>query len=199
MTILNRQVAASEDDAFENSSGVVTLNATAVGILDIANEWGIFRFQNVTIPQGSTITSAIFEGMPNDAANDEPNCPMFCEDVDNSAQPTTGANDISSRARTTATVTWNSADLGADGSTFFAAPDIAALVQEVIDRPGWVSGNALSVIIQSAGDAARDLALQAWDTNPAQAAKLTIDYTAAGGGGNQPTRTMHQHRLRRAG
>lgn len=183
-TTLNLQVAASSDDAHQVATPATVTNGTTTSTIDATNEWAGFRWLNITIPQGALINAAVFSTVPVGSLADEPNHPMYMEDSDspvtfNAANPT----DISSRPRTTATVTWASADLGViDGNTtFYSAPDIAALVQEVINRGGWVSGNAMALVLHGAADANRDLQIRTYDSDTALGSKLDIDFTVGAG------------------
>lgn len=101
------------------------------------------RFTNVQIPNGAIITSADLEaiahGTPETTLVD-----IYCEDVDNSEAFETNQT-ISGRSRTTEFVT--SANLAVEDGSLIPFPDISDPVQEVIDRPGWAAGSALSVII----------------------------------------------------
>lgn len=175
------QVAASADDAREETVGAVAINGVSLES-DAATEWIGIRINNVTIPQGANILYAALAVMPIDASSDEPDHVIFGEDVDDAAQFTTTVNSISSRARTTASVAWNEANLQALGSspTFRATPDLKTILQEIVDRPGWASGNAVVFLIQGSADANRDLNIYAFDnaTDPARAAKLEAVYEA---------------------
>lgn len=171
MTTLNLQVSASSDDAFENASGTITLNGTTM-VFNNAGYWIIYRFQNVTIPQGSTINTATLQYYVTSTTRDDNEQDVYGEAADNSAQPTTGANNISSRSRTTAKVTVTADSVGVG---FYSVTGLATVVQEITDRAGWTSGNALSLIMDAL--TTPNLAPDTFDNNPTNAAKLDIDYT----------------------
>ena len=175
MPTLNLQVAASSDDAFENNTGVVSIGFANLLVIDAVDKWHGYRFTNVTIPKDSPIASAILQLMPT-STSDMPNIAIRGQAIDDAPTFTTGANDISSRSLTTASVTWSSADLGADGLTFFSSPDISSVIQEIVNRAGWVSGNDLVILYNGGSDASRDFAVRGYDGTPAQAAKLDIVY-----------------------
>ena len=66
---------------------------------------------------------------------------------------TTTNNGITSRARTTANVSWNPA---AWPTTLAQGPDqrtsdISSIVQQLVLRPGWATGNGLALIITGSG------------------------------------------------
>ena len=113
---------------------------------------GYFRFNNIVAAQGATVQSAYLKlnkrggtftsGVDNDfyvAAYDE----------DNQAAPTI-ASHLNHTNYTTAEVTWNSAtDTGngtlrsAANGTVLSSPDIKTVIQEILDRSGWSSGNSI--------------------------------------------------------
>jgi len=113
---------------------------------------GYFRFNNIVAAQGATVQSAYLKlnkrggnftsGVDNDfyvAAYDE----------DNQAAPTI-ASHLNHSNYTTAEVTWNSAtDTGngtlrsAANGTVLSSPDIKTVIQEILDRSGWSSGNSI--------------------------------------------------------
>lgn len=173
MTTLNLQVSASSDDANETGAGAVQLtNATIT--LTSTSAWLGFRFLNVTIPRGSTIASATLQVYAHSTANDDPAFDIYAQADDNPATFTTAANDISSRSRTTAVVNWTETNTG---TGFQAAPDLRTVMQEIVDRPGWASGNALVLLL----DAVVGISFTArmFDNAAVDAATLDIEYTSS--------------------
>lgn len=181
MATLNLAITSGADDGFQEDTGDTTHSTTAE-ICDQEDEYFLFRFQNVTIPQGSTINSVDFKVYITGSTTDEPDHRIYCDDADNSAAITagTGNDDISLRTETSSVVNWSSADLGSAGG-LESTPNIVGPIQEVINRAGWASGNALSIIIHGrigiAGTS--DLGIDFYDLDPSRAATLDIEYTAA--------------------
>ena len=175
MTTLNLQVNQSSDDALENASGGVTINGTSM-TFNNSGFWIGYRFQNVTIPNASTINTATLSYYVTSTARDDNEQDVYGEDVDDAATFSTAANNISGRTLTTAktNVTANSVGVG------FYAVDVTAVVQEIINRAGWVSGNDLALIMDALTGV--NLSPDTYDNSPTNAAKLDIDYTASGGG-----------------
>lgn len=59
-----------------------------------------------------------------------------------------------------------------------STPDIASIIQEIVNRSGWASGNALVIFIDDNGTTINGGGdFSTYDENPAYAAELTIDYT----------------------
>lgn len=167
----------ADQSAFSSSSTILFVDSSTTA----SSRYGaLFRFTNVTVPQGATIDSAIIRPTITSTANDDILADIQADDVDNSADLSASAT-IYGRTPTTASVPWSATSLGS--GTPVASPDIAAVVQEVIDRPGWVSGNALSILLLGQNSAtARTCRIYAREhTAGADEATLQIDYTVAGG------------------
>ncbi len=189
MTTLNRTITQSADDAQE-SGGTAVINGTTLNIGQPAHYIGL-RFQNITIPAGSTINSAVFQGNVVSTSLDDPDILIYCQDHDNATAFAAGSAGISGRTLTTANTPWSATNIGAGYQT---SPDFAAAVQEVIDRGGWASGNALALILKG-NSSSSNFRLVAYDDGGGSYTNLIIDYTAPGSN-SQPRRTLHQFRMR---
>lgn len=188
-TSLHLEISASGNDADQttlDSTSIVAVVANS----DSTGEHMGFRWLNVTIPPGATIDNAILSVFLDASSNDMPLHRLRGHDVDNSGIFVAGSgnNNIDGRARTTATINWDSTDLGVGAGGSFvewgaataagAGVTIEAIIQEIVDRAGWVSGNALSLILEQHTDnSARDLRIVMWDGSSAESAELDIDYT----------------------
>jgi hypothetical protein len=180
MTTLDKIVAASSDDANESGAGGVSLTNTTTNV-DAADEWVGARWDlsDAPIPAGATIdVCTITCDVPN-ANFDEPDHPMYFQRAANPGTFTTGSGDLSGRSRTTATVSWVSAGLGAPGD--FTSPDMKAVLQEVLDNEGELS--AIVWLMQGNADGNRDMGITLYDGDTDLAPRLHVEYTAAGGGG----------------
>lgn len=149
-------ISATADDVYRrwgsdtgetfSSSGDLYAGSWDLQIVDPwwAVEETALRFTNITIPPGSVIISAsIHIKTPNTGLErDTANLDIQACDEDSSSQ-ITSFNDFGSRARTTASVLWTQdfAD-----NTEYDTPEIKTVIQEIIDRPGWSSGNSLQII-----------------------------------------------------
>jgi hypothetical protein len=81
---------------------------------------------------------------------------IYGQGSDNPTKFTETYGDVSARPRTTAFTTWNVPPWVNSGGTtdWYGSPDLAAVVQELINRPGWQSGHALAFIIEGNGQRA---------------------------------------------
>jgi hypothetical protein len=142
MATFQAQVSQSSDDVAGQNAGNVT-STLIYQDAGIVGQYGGYRFQNVTIPTGSTITAASLDVYVQNTSYDSPNLELYCQAADNPDTFTDGEDWFTAtRSWTTAKGTWNATDIGTGWKT---TADFAAALQEVIDRPGWTSGNAVVV------------------------------------------------------
>lgn len=104
------------------------------------------RFQNVTIPQGETIVSAILTVYAHEDEEDEAIITVYGEAVDNS-EAFAEDEALADRTFTTAFVDWTCSDSWTMWESY-SSPDLKSIIQEIVDRPGWASGNALTLFMQ---------------------------------------------------
>ncbi len=130
------------------------------------------RYTNVTIPQGATITNAVltFTGYMAGWGYGPFDALAYCEDVDNSTVVTSKL-DLESRTLTTAYGNMATILNGVYSNTNFTAA-----IQEVVDRDGWASGNALSVILKTTPTNTRMATVYAYEGNTSYAPTLYIEY-----------------------
>lgn len=178
---LNYQVSASSDDAFEASGGSVTTTGSNWKT-DDAGEWAGNRFASVAVPAGATIDLANWLVRPINTNNDDPDLQIGAQDADDPVTFSSTTNDISGRGRTSASVYWTATGIGA--GSLKSSPDIKSIIQEVVDRPGWNSGQAMVIISAERSGGTSNLAAIAYDGLAAGAPGLYIEYTE--GAANSP-------------
>lgn len=188
MTVLNLQVNASANDAYQDSGGTADITATSAnvgtGTAASSPDRAVgLRFTNVTIPQGATINSATLTQKKDSTEWSLVEFTWRGQAADNAAAFSNG-EDLTARSLTTASVSCSENTNHTD-ATFYSLPagaDLKTIVQEIVDRAGWASGNAL--VMLAIGDSANSFASDAYwqyDNAAADAAKLDIDYTASSG------------------
>lgn len=183
MASIVRSVAASADDAVQSAATFATeLTQTAPNIDGASYTFAGKRFLNITLVAGDTVTNAVINHEVTSSGNDEPDIRYAFEKVANSAQFTTAVDNLFNRfaSKTTATVLYQSANLGAPG--FFNTPDLSACVTEVKNQGSWASGNAMTALEEAVGSSARDWAPSHYDAASSQEPILTITYTPAASG-----------------
>ena len=153
--IFEIRVAVSSDDAEEGSSGTVTLTSSDLELVsDGSNQTVGMRFNGVSVPQGATITGAYVQFTTDETGSATTSLLIGGEAADNPVTFSTAALGISSRSRTASSVLWSPApwtlvgESGLDQRT----SDISSIVQEIVGRPGWSSGNSLVLIVTGSGE-----------------------------------------------
>ncbi len=175
-TVAEARVSAGSDDAEERSNGAVTLTSSDLELVhDRGGEQTVgMRFTGLEIPQGALITSAWVRFTTDEATSVPTDLLIQAEDVDSASSYTTAAFGISNRPRTAASVqwspaAWNTIGQSADPQT---TPDIAAVIDEVVSRPGWSTTSALSIIITGNGERVAD----SFEGGAANAPLIHIEY-----------------------
>jgi len=134
------------------------------------------RFREVQVPQGAQIKSATLKiysylgGLTGyvDGA-------IHAQAVDDSRD--FSQESISSMTRTNAFTPWAlDADAPWSANTWYESPDIGNVVQEVVNRSGWSSNHAMTIIFWTSSYYGYDRRFSAYERNPSQAAKLVITY-----------------------
>jgi hypothetical protein len=133
------------------------------------------NFSGVNIPQGVTITSARLELASNSSQWIGLNVRLMAENVGNSELFST-SNRPSQRTVTTQEVLHLSDNLWVT-DTYYQLDQMASVVQAVISRPDWQSGNRLSILLRGNGNAWARKFFHSFDGNPAFAPRLIIVYT----------------------
>lgn len=172
------QVSASGDDGYATSAGAFDNTGTTgiVGKLIGVTSYSSWIRVAAAIPQGATITSAVIDfvaGANSSATNAV--IAIAAEDADNPTAPVSQA-DFAGRARTTAVTAWLPGAWTA--GTPVQSPDISTVIQEVVDRPGFVSGNAIQIFLDDNGSSsAASRRFTTYNGNPGRAAILRVSYT----------------------
>jgi hypothetical protein len=142
------RVGASSDDCYHRKVPDYFLLGTMIfsaGDLtsSIYDENSGARFTNINIPREATINSAYLKLCAYQKGVGAPPLPetfIEGEAADNATTFTTSTN-YKARPRTSAVVSWTPPSWIPE--TWYTSPNIKTVIQEIINRAGWVSGNAL--------------------------------------------------------
>jgi hypothetical protein len=167
---------ADADDGYVNNVTWVSSDPDRLG-----NSGGLLlqpaiRFPSVNVPQGATINSAIITFMPSHSDSAATvNIDIAAENADDPAQIVDTA-DFNGRSRATA-VDWSPGAWTA--ATAENTPDIAASIQDVVNRAGWAAGQAMNIFFDD--DISSSGALRRYETHDTASGDepfLTIEYTS---------------------
>ena len=168
-------VAASADDAEESSSGSVSLKSRDLDLTEAGSVQTVgIRFRKVTIPRGAHVLRSWVQFAVYKASSGAAPLALAGEAIDHSAVFATGSKNISRRKRTPGTVAWDPPAWSTVGEAGKAqqTPDLTAVIQAIVDRSGWASGNALSIFVTGTG---KRMAT-AYDGDKRAAPVLHVDY-----------------------
>lgn len=198
MSSISVQVSTGANDSFyrQNSGGSPTLSNNAndapVGLFDL-NQTAMgtqMKFLNITIPQGATINSATLTFISSgDDSTTTVNSKIRGKAADNAGMDTTtgaGPGTFENPPFTTAVVNWDNIPAWTNGSTK-VSPDISTIIQEIVNRAGWASGNAIVITWDDMDKRSTQTPTgnlrraTSYDNFPASAPLLTIDYTVPTG------------------
>ena len=151
--VVNRRVAASVEDVEETADGTVVLDSTSLelgsGGLGGVEAVGL-RFQTIHIPQGMRIDSAYLEFEAADLGSAATTVTISAEAADNAAPFSATLFDVTGRPATLASAQWDIPAWTAATEKHYS-PDISAIIQEVVDRPGWLENNSLVITVGGTG------------------------------------------------
>jgi hypothetical protein len=178
----NGQVGASSDDAEEKDSGGLSLTSTDLDILlDVSGETereqvavGL-RFTGVDIPGGVQITNAYVQFQADEKDFTGTELTIFGEAADNAETFVEERENITSRNRTAESVLWEPEPWTKAGE---AGPNqrtanIAPVIREIVNRPGWSANNSLVIIITGEGKRTAE----AYDGSESGAPRLFVEYS----------------------
>jgi hypothetical protein len=177
-TTLLVRVSASSDDAEENTAtGIVDRGSSDLELVEqgVMPQIVGMRFNGLNIPRGATITNATLQFKVDEVSTGTTNLMIEGEATDDALTYTNVNANISSRNQTNAVVNWvpvawsTVSQAGPDQQT----PDLSAIIQEIINRPGWSSGNSLALMITGSGRRTAE----SFNGDAAGAALLEVTFT----------------------
>ncbi|MGI9429219.1 MAG: metallophosphoesterase, partial [Bythopirellula sp.] len=182
-SVFETRISASSDDAEQRlvSSTVSLASADLDIVFDSSGSQqehlvGL-RFTEVNVPQGATIQNAYIQFQADEASSVATSLTVQGEGVDNALTFAAIDDNISARTTTSSSVSWTPAAWGTVGEAGpdQQTPNIASVIQEIVNRPGWSSGNALAITISGTGERVAE----AFDGNAAAAPLLHVEYDSS--------------------
>ncbi len=127
----------------------------------------------MNIPQGAEIQKAYIEFETDEVTIESTSLEITAESVDNALEFSTNSYNLSERTTLNNSVIWNNIEEWNVVSEKHQTPNINTIVQGVISRTGWESGNAIGFIIT--GNGVRTA--ESFDGENAAAPLLHIEYS----------------------
>lgn len=189
---LSRQVATGNDDA-EEKNGTMSLTSTDLELIrESADQTVGVRFTNLQIPAGATINSASIQFTTDETTSESTSLTIYGEDTGNASGFSSSSNNISTRPVTAAFANWNPPAWNSVGESGSAqrTTDLSSIVQEIVGRGDWNSGNAMVFIFTGSGRRTAE----SYNGSTSGAPTLTVSYATGGGGGtNTPPTAGFTH------
>ncbi len=190
---LDIMISEFTDDAEEKlTDGDVAIKSVDLELGEDSNPQIVgLRFQNVDIPPGASITSASIVFTADETHSDDTDLVFHGQASDDAATFDSADNDISARPQTSASVAWNNVAPWSTVHATYQSPDLAPIIQEIVNRPGWSSGNSLAILIDGSGkrtaesyngepDMAPRLLVEFGSSQPPTCYTLTLSHTGSG-------------------
>jgi hypothetical protein len=178
-----QRISANNRDGLE-WNGTWDGNSIYAGNWDSNDEYPAFHFSGVTVPQGATITSATMLIRAGSVGNDPSlvDLRIRAQDADTASVPS-GSNFPSAFSFTTAQTNYHPGAWVA--STDYTTSNFASVIQEVVDRGGWASGNNMNIVMSpdTGQSPQNDIEIVDYNSSAANAAQITINYSVGSGGG----------------
>ncbi len=174
-TTFEKRVSSDNDEAEENSSGDMYRDSSDLELVEDGGDQLVgMRFTGVSIPQGATITNAYIQFTVDETDSGIANLTFRGQDADDADAFSSSDDDISDRPTTSASASWSPAawnSVGAAGADQ-RTPDLSAIIQEIVNRGGWSSGNDLVLIVSGTGERTAE----SYDGSASKAPLLHIEY-----------------------
>jgi hypothetical protein len=172
---LEEIVQSSSDDAEESASGSVSFTDDLLELVyNSSNQIVGIRFKGLPIPQASIILDAYIQFSTAAVDTNQTSLIIFGQADANPASFNRSKMSISTRPLTISWVEWNPVgwitvnEAGENQRT----TDLSPIIQELVNQPTWVSGNAMVFIISGTGKRTA----YSYNGQPLMAPMLHIEY-----------------------
>ncbi|MBN1673068.1 MAG: hypothetical protein JXR37_18625, partial [Kiritimatiellae bacterium] len=175
------RIACGADDIEQPQDGAMDLASSDLEMTEDGDRVQLvgLRFAGVGIPAGASITAAYVQFAADETGSAATSLKIGGEAAADARPFSTAAYDAGGRPRTAASVSWSApawANVGEAGAAQ-RTPDLSAVIQEIVDLPGWQTGNALVLLISGSGKRVA----RAYEGDVDGAALLHVEFTAMPG------------------
>lgn len=176
VTITNSVTQSGNDSELVGSSFSSTGVTIVLGKDGNISSNSFNLFSNLNVPSDVTITNATISYELAGSGGNTVNARIAAEATGSATAPTTASQFSTKQTNlTTAKVDWNAVPKGSWG-TKITSPNISSVIQEIVNRPDWQSGNSIQI----------------WAGDNGSGAYSGVDYFSAdfSGAGQKPTLTI---------
>jgi len=165
---ITKRIKSCNDDAEEYSDGDMPRSSSD---LDLGEYYVGLRFRSLNIPQGAIITEAYITFTGTETETGSNNVVICGENSDDADAFSYYDNDITDRPKASKIVNWSPGTWVNNGK--YNTPNLNEIVEVIVGRSGWNSGNDMAFIIKPNGG---DRDAYTYDNNSSKAALLTVVY-----------------------
>lgn len=163
ITTLTIPLTSNDDDVeevavdFGEPVGTMDLGSSDLELGEISSGQGLMniglRYNNVSIPQGSTVTEAYVQFNADNTGADAVELTIYGENTANAAAYIGTLGELSARTLTTANVVWSVPEwvTAGDRGNAQKTVDISSIIHEIVNRTDWVFGNSINIIMMPTG------------------------------------------------
>ena len=153
---LEVSIAAGTDDVEQRETGGIAVTSSDLELVEESSagtQTVGLRFTGVAVPQGSQIENAYIQFQTDEVSVDPTSLLIAGEASDDAVAFTGLRGEVAARPPTVDSVSWNPLPWNAIGEAGEAqrTPDLAGILNEIVARPGWTSGNAVVLVISGSG------------------------------------------------
>ncbi|MCP5081122.1 MAG: tandem-95 repeat protein [Alphaproteobacteria bacterium] len=188
--VVEQRIASSTDDVEEAASGTMYFDSSDLELVDDPDFNGTgqtvgLRFADLDIPQGAVITTAYVQFQVDETDGGAVSLQIRGQAADNAGAFTATSGDLTSRATTSSSISWSPdawTTVGAAGAQQ-RTPDLAELIQQIVDRPGWAPSNAMAFVVSGSGERSAE----SYDGDASAAPLLHVEYVLPDPNNQAPT------------
>ncbi|MFC1792821.1 hypothetical protein ACFL3Q_04470 [Planctomycetota bacterium] len=174
------QVSASKDDVYAANDNIQNSSNDYLraGLSSFAGPpyyMSGMVFRNVDIPQSAEIFIAKLKVRSHNSRLTANVYSVINAEATDNVDAFSSSRHIGSLLTTSTSVDWTIEESWS-ADTWYESPDIANVIQEVIDRPGWMEGNSLAIICSAQQDEGGYRNISSFDRGSDYAPVLEITY-----------------------
>jgi len=188
VTTVSKRVSAGRDDAEQAKGNKTSLSGGELDVPQDNGKWQFtgMRFTNLAIPKGAVIESAHMTMQSYSRKTGWVSLTILGENHGNPGQYSDWWGPAQ-RTPIDSGITWsNPPELNANET--FRTPDIKTIVQKIVNRSDWASGNAMAFMIKGTAGGGRR-GFQSFERSSTRAPVLHVTFSggSSSGGGVTPT------------
>ncbi|WP_299442936.1 fibronectin type III domain-containing protein [uncultured Aquimarina sp.] len=189
--VIDVAIANGNDDVEESQNGDLYTNSSDLELVyDSHSSAGYqligLRFNAVALPKNATITSAYLQFTADESNSTAAELEISLHDNSNSPA-FSNSNKVSNRTTFSSKITWNPQSWSSSqNGNAQRSPDLKNMVQSLVSKSDWVSGNNATFIIRGSGVSLTSTSAKrvadSYEGGSDKAARLIVNYTTDASG-----------------